>query len=209
MLGRKRSTAYAPAMLDKIDQRSKRSAMQFSVPRPRHRKPRALNRKENRNHIPNRISDRRIRHHRPISVPILPVIQNSAQHQQVNEIRQIRELHELIAPCGRKLLQPNCRMHPRQPMIESNQLRVLPTWQNHMHQRPQLLKTKYEEKVRVPVTPKMPESLSKRARSNSEFLDAGLRSTAPNICLRPAKRHNHAAHQRLNTEQPQWMPQIL
>ena len=46
MLRRKRRPAHAPIVLDETNQRRKRPATQFPVPHSRHRKPRALDRKQ-------------------------------------------------------------------------------------------------------------------------------------------------------------------
>src|ERR1700686_1050436 len=80
MLPPKRPAPHPPIMLNEINRPRNLTAVERPFPHARHRKPRALNRKNHRDDVPDRIAHHRIRHHRPVSLPLPPVIQNSAQH---------------------------------------------------------------------------------------------------------------------------------
>src|SRR5260370_1066442 len=191
MLGRKRCAAHASKVLDKIDRRRERPALQGSVPRSGHRKPWTLDRKENRDHIPDRVPRGGIRHHRPIPAPISPVIQDPAQHQQIHEVSEISELHEIVAHRRCKLFQPHCRLHTGQPVIGGDQLGVLPAGCHQMRELSELLKAKQKKQMRIPVPPEMPELRRKRVASpvralrNLRFYTAQCQNDRGNQSLYP------------------------
>ncbi len=162
MLGRKRRSAHAPVVLDEIDQRRERPALQIAVPHAGHRKPRALDRKHHRDDVADRIRGHGVRHHRPVRLPIFPVVQNPAKNQQICEVREIDGLHEVVAKRCRELLEPDGRMHAGQPEIESDQLRVLPRRHDEMNEMREFLEAEQKEKMRIPVPPEMPELLGER-----------------------------------------------
>src|SRR6266699_146401 len=92
VLGRKGRPAHATEMFNAIDGCRDGPDLQRAVPRSRHRKPRTFDGKENGDHIPDGVPRGRIGHHRPVLAPISPVIQDTAQHQQISEISKIGEL---------------------------------------------------------------------------------------------------------------------
>src|SRR6266576_3484033 len=201
VLGRKRRASNAPKLFDEIDRRRERPALQRAVPRPRHRKPGALDGKEDRDQIPDRVSRGRIRHYRPISAPILPVIQDPAQRQQIHEVSEICKLHEIVPRRRCELFQPHRRLHARQPVIGGDQLRVLPAGRDQVYELSQFLKTKQEIQVRIPVPPEVPELRRKRGASPLRALR--------NSGLYKAQNQDHRRNQRLHTNQHHGMRKIF
>src|ERR1051326_5889841 len=145
MFRRERRAAYSSIVLDEIDRRRKWAALERSMPSARHREPGALDRKQNRDHVPDRIANRRVGHYRPVAVPVFAVVKNAAKYQQIRKIRQVRELHEVIARRCRELLEPDSRMHAGEPVIEGDELGVLPARIYEVNERAKLLKAKQEK----------------------------------------------------------------
>src|SRR4029077_5619697 len=125
----------------------------------RHGKPRALDRKENGDGITDRIAGRGIGHHRPIGVPILAVVENATKREQIREVGEVHELHEIITCRSGELLQPNRGVYASQPVIKGDQSCIAPTWGNQVDEIAELFEAKQEEKMRIPVAPEMPEFL--------------------------------------------------
>jgi len=132
------------------------------VPLARQREPRALHREECGNHVAEHVAGCGVSHHCPITFEIALVIKNTAENQQVNEISEISELHELGERGMRELFEPQRWVHSGKPMIEGDELGVLPTGIDQMHQPAHFFKTKQKEQVRIPVTPEVPEPVRKR-----------------------------------------------
>src|SRR5215472_5078296 len=195
MLRRKRCAVYATAFLDEIDERSKRPANQISMPHPRQREPRALHRKQDRNDIAEDVAYSGVRHHRPITLEITLVIKNSAQNQKEKKIGEVRKFHELGQPRTRELLEPKGRIHSCQPAIHREQLRVLPTRIDEVHEPAQFFETKQKKQVRIPMSPKMPET---RLKSRTGTLACPL---TPIAGFRSAQNQNDRRHQRLRANQ--------
>src|SRR5579859_7785610 len=200
VLRRKRRAAHAPKMLNEIDRRREWPALQIAMPHSRHRKPRALDRKHHRDAVPNHVARGGVRHRRPVRIPVAPVIQNAADNQQIREIREVRELEKIISQRRRKLFEPQRRMHARQPVIERNQLRVLPAGIYQVHQLRQLFKTEKKKQVRIPVPPEMPEFRRDFFAIQNRELFTPRRNAA--------QRKNQQRYTRLRCDKAHWMRQI-
>src|SRR5258708_16027962 len=87
------------------------------------------------------------------------------------------------------------------PVVERDQLRILPIRRNQRHQLRQLFKTKQKKQMRIPVPPEMPPQPRKRFPSHA----APLRRSR----LNPAKQQHHANYNRPHAQQPQRVPQML
>jgi len=122
----KRGAVYPTAFLDQVDERRERSARKIAVPHARECEPRALHREEHRDDIAEHVSDGRVCHHRPITFKIAPAVENPAEYQKKKKISEVGELHEFVQRRVRQALQPQRRIHTCQPLIERDQLGVLP-----------------------------------------------------------------------------------
>src|SRR5579863_5738617 len=174
-------------MLDKINGRGERPAMQIAVPHAGHCEPRTLDRKQRRDHIADCVPHRRIGHHRPVGVPFFAVVKNAAEHQQVNEVGEISQLNKIVEQRRSKLFQPHRRMHAKHPVIERNQLRILPNRIDQMNQVSEFLEAEQKKKMRIPVPPEMPEP---RGQRNSILLRANFRARACGTQNQNQRGHN-------------------
>src|SRR5262249_51554960 len=144
-------------MFNESDRRSEGSTLQIAMPHSRHRIPRALDRKQHRDAITDHIAHHRVSHCRPVRAPVTAAIQNAAYNQQLGEVREVYKLEKIVAQWTGKLFEPQRRMHSRQPIIDRDQLRVLPAGIHEVHELRQLFKAEKKKKVRIPVPPEAPE----------------------------------------------------
>src|SRR6516164_5373145 len=182
-------------MLDEIHYRRERPACERRFPPPCHREPRAFDREENRDQVSDGIADHGIGHHRPVGLPLFAKIKNSANNQQIGEIGKVDKLHRIIAERRRELFEPHGRIHTRQPVVERDQLGVLPIRTDQSHQVRQLFKAKQKKKMRIPVPPKMPPPGSQRSAA---FCSPYFRPLAG-----PTQEKQQSRHSRLRAQQSQ------
>src|SRR5215471_7291065 len=142
----------ASVFLDQINQCRERSTDEFTMPLAGQGEPWALHRKENRNDIPKSVADRRIGHHFPIAFQITLAVENAAKNQQINKIGEVRELHEFSYRGTSQAFQPERRIHPGEPAVKRDELGILPSGIDEVHQFAHLFKAKEKEEMWVPVT---------------------------------------------------------
>src|SRR5579885_1160979 len=153
-----RGATHASVVLDKVDRGGEGAALQFAVPPAGHGKPRALDGEEDGDEIATAVGHHGIRHDGPVGAPIATIVEDATDDEQISKVGQIDELEEVVSCWSGQMLEPNGRMHPEEPMVESNELRVLPGRPDKVNERAELLETEEEKKVRIPESPKMPKS---------------------------------------------------
>ena len=152
----------AAVVLDEIDQRSEWAAAKFGLPGAGHGEPRAFDRERNGDEVADGVGHGGVGHHRPIGAPIFAVVEDATNDEQISEIGDVGELHEVIARGRSELLKPHGWVHAGEPEIGGDEFGVLPSRRDEMNQVGEFFEAEKEKEMRIPVAPEVPEFLRER-----------------------------------------------
>jgi hypothetical protein len=137
--------------LDHVDGYGKGAAREWLFVERREGMVWTFDREQRGDYINRVMREGRRHHHGPVSKAFALRVENRGEDHEIEKIRHISELHEIVQHRPRKACQPNGWVHSHKVVIEADEPAVKPTGVDDMNQPSQLFEEKDVKRKRIPM----------------------------------------------------------